>query len=176
MEDVTSEAGKWSCCFFQTLFCPCAAAAKCQRSMVRGLEKFYFKFGEFVAKHYVVFTLFPVLVALVASLGISQLVTEDEFLRMWVPEENYHRINSEWLDLMESTSPGMVGGPRPKPRTNYVLVKAEEKNVLTGKAVELVARLRETLVSAENSTWEKICIRKSLRPLKKLPFPLSQVN
>ncbi len=113
----------------------------------------------------------PILVAMLASIGIPQIVTEDDFLRMWVPEDSYHRINSDWLDAVEASAPGMAGRPRPDPRKNYVLIKATEGggSVLTAESIRLLYQLREAVVRINaklepgrqlyNASWERVCLR-----------------
>jgi hypothetical protein len=121
---------------------------------------------QFLCSHYIAFIIGPILVAGLAGIGIHKLHTEDDFLKMWLPEDNYHRLNFEWLNSIKDDWGGGLSN-KADARKNYVLVRSasKEKSVLTAEVVRKLIALREAVRatqqagSGRNVTWEGICFR-----------------
>ena len=44
--------------------------------------------------HYIVFILLPLVLTGLAAIGLPKIEYEDDFLKMWLPKDNYHRTDS----------------------------------------------------------------------------------
>ena len=98
-----------------------------------------------------------------AAIGLPKIEYEDNFLKMWLPKDNYHRKNSgifscllqtsefsdfhfsEWYNEMRQTlNPGWGGGvSRSYPRENHILVRsATSDNPKSVLSADLLQKLQ----------------------------------
>ena len=121
-------------------------------SITSGLEKFFLKYGETVARRPVLFILACVSLTGLCGLGLLRFRAENEGIKLWIPRNSDFRINNDWI--FENFPRGL--------RFNSLILTSED-NILVPEVIQTMWRIRKgvaEIVNANNDTWDKMCIKR----------------
>ena len=125
---------------------------KLKTSITSGLERFFLKYGETVARKPVYFILACVGITALCGLGLLRFRAENEGIKLWIPRNSDFRINNDWI--FENFPRGL--------RFNSLILTSED-NILVPKVIQAMWRVRKSvaeIVNKNSDTWAKMCIRR----------------
>ena len=125
---------------------------KLKTSITSGLERFFLKYGETVARKPVYFILVCVGITALCGLGLLRFRAENEGIKLWIPRNSDFRINNDWI--FENFPRGL--------RFNSLILTSTD-NILVPEVIQTMWRVRKSvaeIVNKNNDTWDKMCIRR----------------
>lgn len=125
---------------------------KLKTSITSGLERFFLKYGETVARKPVYFILVCVGITALCGLGLLRFRAENEGIKLWIPRNSDFRINNDWI--FENFPRGL--------RFNSLILTSSD-NILVPEVIQTMWRVRKSvveIVNKNNDTWDKMCIRR----------------
>ena len=125
---------------------------KLKTSITSGLERFFLKYGETVARKPVYFILACVGITALCGLGLLRFRAENEGIKLWIPRNSDFRINNDWI--FENFPRGL--------RFNSLILTSTE-NILVPEVIQTMWKVRKSvaeIVNKNNDTWDKMCIRR----------------
>ena len=121
-------------------------------SIVKILERTFYKFGLFVAKRpwTVIFT--SLFITSLCSIGFLRSSFETHANKIWGPDTSVYIANNKWLN---------ENFPQNK-RVQTLIFQAENRgNILSPESLQLMMKVHKKIsdVNAENTTFQTICHR-----------------
>ena len=125
---------------------------KLKTNITSGLERFFLKYGETVARKPVLFILACVGLTALCGLGLLRFRAENEGIKLWIPKNSDFRINNDWI--FENFPRGL--------RFSSLILTSED-NILEPEVIQTMWRIQKSIadiVNKNNDTWDKMCIRR----------------
>ena len=127
-------------------------------TVISGLENFFLKYGETVARKPLYFILACVALTALCGVGLLRFRAENEGIKLWIPKNSDFRINNDWI--FENFPRGL--------RFNSLILTSGE-NILDPEVIKAMWRIRKDIAgisNKNNDTWDKMCMK---RPVLKTP-------
>ena len=121
-------------------------------SLVKILEKIFYRFGYFVAQRPITVILVSLLITLLSSVGFLNLSFETDANKIWGPDTSVYIANNKRLN---------DNFPQDKRLQTLILQSSDGENILSPKSLQSMFKLHKTIakVNAKNTTFETICHR-----------------
>ena len=121
-------------------------------SIVKILEKAFYKFGVFVAKRPWTVIFASLFITSLCSIGFLRLSFETDANKIWGPDTSVYIANNKWLK---------ENFPQNK-RVQTLIFQAENGgNILSPESLRVMMKVHKKIseVNAQNTTFQSICHR-----------------